>query len=128
MMFEKKKRNIFKPVSEQPDNFIDGFGEWLDTKDGEDAMQAIDDINEFLRDALVDTNERKIILSDDVKLTITQIAEKIKQHSEAPLEVIIRHIILWLQMEYVPDNLSEKEMENFEIQIEEWIENYKNDA
>jgi hypothetical protein len=40
--------------------------------------------------------------------------------------VILTHIIGWLQMEYVPEGLDEEQMEQFENQIESWVEEYEN--
>ena len=92
----------------------EGFFDWLESEDGAQSWQAIDDIQDALSDATVDPHKRKIIWSDGKQLTIDQTAERINQSSNVDLNKIKHHIALWLQMDYVPLGLSQKEMSGFE--------------
>jgi hypothetical protein len=118
----KKKR---KPTKEESNDFYNGFFDWLGSEDGEAAWQAFDDVAESFIGADLDINERKIIWADGKRLTIDQSAKRIQQQSEAGLNVIKHQILLWLEMEFVPKGLKEKEMEVFEAQIGRWIEEYE---
>jgi hypothetical protein len=42
-----------------------------------------------------------------------------------PLFVLAQHINLWLEMDFVPNDLNQTEMHSFENQIAQWIKDYK---
>ena len=68
---------------------------------GEAASQAIEDIQLALDGADIDLNERKIIWADGERLSINQSAEKIKSCSAVDIKILKKHIILWLEMDFV---------------------------
>ncbi|WP_419655739.1 uncharacterized protein Dvar_48350 [Desulfosarcina variabilis str. Montpellier] len=78
-----------------------------------------------LDNANVDINNRKIIWSDGERLSIDQSLLKISSISKADIKILKYHIVLWLEMDFVPEDLNEKEMEIFEKQIAQWINDYK---
>jgi hypothetical protein len=41
-----------------------------------------------------------------------------------PLETIASHLIGWLEMTYEPRGLTEQQLEEFELLIEQWITPY----
>lgn len=104
---------------------FDDFFDWLESDDGEVALQAVDDIQMALAGASVDINNRKIIWADGERLSIDQSAEKIKSISTVDIKSLKDHIVLWLEMDFVPEDLNHKEMEIFEKQIDQWIKDYK---
>jgi hypothetical protein len=101
------------------------FFDWLESDAGKAASQAIDDIQLALDGAGIDLNERKIIWADGERLSIDQSAEKIKSFSAVDIKILKKHIILWLEMDFVPDDLNQTEMHSFEKQIAQWIKDYK---
>ena len=58
-------------------------------------------------------------------MTIEQSAEKIHRETDMRQDAIISHIIGWLQMGYVPEGYDDEQMEMFESQINEWLEDYE---
>ena len=104
---------------------FDDFFNWLDSDAGEAAWQAIDDIQLAFDGASVDLNERKIIWADGERLSIDQSATKIKHFSYVDIKILKHHIVLWLEMDFVPDNLNPTEITNFEEQITKWINDYR---
>ena len=102
------------------DDFFDG----LESDAGEIAWRAADDTQMALAGASVDLNDRKIIWADGERLSIDQSAVKIKLTSEIEIKMLQYQIILWLEMEFVPEDLNEKEMVIFEEQIDQWIKDY----
>ena len=60
------------------------------------------------------------------RLTIDQGAEKIQQQTGMNIEKIRSHIVGWLQMEYEPKGLDDKQMQLFESHIDAWVEDYEN--
>ena len=103
-------------------DFMEGFGQWLESEEGLESLDVVDCVYNALDGASIDIAEKKIIWSDGQRLTIEQSAERI--HSEVNLsqDAIINHIIGWLQMEYVPEGLDDDQMEMFESQINAWVE------
>jgi hypothetical protein len=104
---------------------IDDFFDWLESDAGEVVSQAVDDIQMALAGASVDPDNRKIIWADGEKLSIDQSAVKIKSISNVDISILKNHILLWLEMDFVPEDLNRKEMAIFEKQIDQWIKDYK---
>ncbi len=88
------------------------------------AWQASDDVSMALDGASVDLDDRKIVWADGERLSIDQSTAKIKSISKVDLKILKYHVILWLEMDYVPNDLNQEEMEIFEKQIDQWIEDY----
>ena len=105
--------------------FMEGFFNWLGSEDGQHSMDAQDFVFEALCEADLDVSEKKIIWADGQKLTIDQSAEKIQQQTGMNIKKIRDHIVGWLQMEYLPKGLDDKQMELFESQIDAWVEDYE---
>ena len=106
-------------------DFFEGFHQWLDSEQGEVSVEALDAVEDALADADIDITQRLIVWSDSEQLSIDRTAEKIQQKSGADLSRIESHVIGWLEMNYVPNGLNEKEMELFEIQIGDWVDDYE---
>ena len=51
--------------------------------------------------------------------------ERIHKSSGLDRNAILSHIIGWLQIEYEPEGLDENQLEQFENQIDNWIEEYE---
>ena len=103
--------------------FEDSFDQ-LESDLFEVAWQASDDVSMSLAGASVDLDNRKIVWADGERLSIDQSAAKIKSISKVDLKILKYHVILWLEMDYVPNDLNQEEMEIFEKQIGQWIEDY----
>ena len=88
-------------------------------------MDALDSVLDALEGASVDLSEKRIIWSDGQRLTIEQSAERIQERSGLERLAIINHLIGWLQMEYVPEGLDDKQMEMFESHIDAWIDEFE---
>ncbi|MDT8378827.1 MAG: hypothetical protein RQ739_08035, partial [Desulfotignum sp.] len=74
-----------------------------------------------------DPVKRRIHWPDGESLSIDQSVDRIGKDSGLDRQSILSHLIGWLQMEYIPEGLDEKQMELFENQIESWVEEYEND-
>lgn len=104
---------------------FDDFFDWLESDSGEVASQAVDDIQMALAGASVDINNQKIIWADGEILNIHQSIEKLKSISTVDIKILKKHILLWLEIDFVPEDLKEKDMEIFEKQITQWIKDYE---
>jgi arsenate reductase-like glutaredoxin family protein len=106
-------------------DFMQSFEDWMDSEEGTQSMEALEYVQEMLTEAKVDIEEKKIIWTDEQRLTIEQSTEKIMEHSGLEKYPILSHIIGWLQMSYEPEGLDEKQMEIFESRIESWTKKYE---
>jgi len=117
----KMKRAQHPPEAD----FMEGFAQWLESEEGLQSLDAVDCVYSALDGASVDIVEKKIIWSDGQRLTIEQSAERIHREMDLCQDAIINHIIGWLQMGYVPEELDDEQMEMFESQINAWVEDYE---
>jgi hypothetical protein len=82
------------------------------------------DVQDALERASVDARERKIVWHDGTRLTIEDAARKIHSESGVPVDIVLSHVVGWLEMDYEPEGLDENQMEEFEQLIELWIAPY----
>jgi hypothetical protein len=116
-----------KKSSSRSGGFWDDFSQWVGSSEGAESMDALDCVFNALDGARVDPCERRIIWPHGESLSIDQSVERIRKDSGFDDQVLLTHIIGWLQMEYVPERLDEEQMERFENQIRNWVEEYEND-
>jgi len=115
-----------KKQSNQPGDFFDDFLDWMDSPEGTQSTEILDYVSDALEDAQVNPAERKIIWPDGESMSIEQSVDRIKKKSGFDGNEILVHVIGWLQMGYAPEGLNQKQMEQFENQIECWVEQYEN--
>ena len=115
-----------KKVVESENGFMQGFVKWLGSEDGQQSIESVDYVFEALNGADLDIAGRKILWADGQSLTIDQSVKKIYKQTGINIEAIRSHIIGWLEMEYQPTGLDDDEMEQFEAQINAWIDEYGN--
>jgi len=115
-----------KKSSSREGGFLEDFSEWMGSSKGVESMEALDCVFNALDGARVDPSARRIIWPDGESLNIEQSIERIKKDSGFNGQVILSHLIGWLQMEYMPEGFDEEQMERFENQIESWVEQYEN--
>lgn len=108
-------------------SFFDGFFEWLATPEG----QLRDEARELTWQTLeavecVDAVNQRLVMNDGARLTIGEIAHIVHAGDpEFPLQMIDEEVVGWLEVEHVPDGLSESEMEHFEALIEQWVRKHQ---
>lgn len=106
-------------------DFTEGFPQWMGSDEGLQSMEALQWVFDAFDGASVDTSEKRITWPDGQMLSIEQSAERIQEKSGLDKHALLSHIIGWLQMEYVPEGLDDKQMEMFESQINNWVEEYE---
>ena len=89
------------------------------------SEEALFEVLDALENASVDPRERKILWSDGACLSIEETARRIHAQSGIPLDDIQSHVVGWLEMTYQPQGLSEQQMEEFELLIEQWVAPYE---
>jgi len=106
-------------------DFMEGFAKWMGSEQGLQSIEASEWVFDAFDGASVDTSEKRIIWPDGQSLSIEQSVERIQEKSGFDKHDILSHIIGWLQMEYVPEGLDDKQMQMFESQINDWVEDYE---
>jgi hypothetical protein len=116
-MTTRKKAN---PPEGNP--FEDGFGDWMDSPDGEQSMEVMDTVFALLEDVDVDAKARQLIWPDGQRLSIDESVQRIHaEYSQFPAARIEDRLISWLEMGYVPENYSEQQLDQLERLTERWI-------
>lgn len=118
---------MVKLKSQKPENesFPDDFLHWLASPEVDISDQAIFAVTDLLKGSSVDPDQRVIVWSDGKRLSIKQTARRIQRRSKLPLSKIECYVVGWLEMEYEPQGLTEKQMERFESLIEDWIRDHE---
>jgi hypothetical protein len=107
------------------DDLLARLFQWLDTQEGMISMKAIDDVAAALEGVEIDGKERGIVWPDGKRLTIDQAVKRIQNKTSSDLHVIESSVICWLEMRFEPSGLDERQMEDFKVQINQWIEDHK---
>ena len=106
-------------------DFMEGFAKWMGSEEGLQSIEASEWVFDAFDGASVDPSEKRIIWPDGQRLSIEQSVERIQEKSGLDKHAILSHIIGWLQMEYIPEGLDDKQMQMFESQINDWVEEYE---
>ena len=107
------------------DDLLARLFQWLDTEEGMISMKAIDDVAAALEGVDLDVEERRIVWPDGKRLTIDQTVKRIQNNTAIDFHVIESSVICWLEMRFEPTGLDERQMEDFKVQINQWIEDHK---
>ncbi len=89
--------------------------------DNEDILDIID---EALKEAYINTDERLIIWPNGERLTVDQSAEKIKGENDFENEVVKDCIMAWVEMDAQPEIKNKKQEEIFVEDIQNWVNDY----
>ncbi len=116
-----------KKSSARPDGFPEDFLEWVGSPEGTESMDVLDYVFNALDGAQVDPFIRKINWPNGESLSINESVDRMSKDSGLDRKSIMSHLIGWLQMEYMPEGLDEKQMERFEDLIESWVAKYEDD-
>ena len=118
---------MVKRKSQGPENegFPDGLLQWLTSPEVDVYDQAIYAVTDSLKGSSVDPDHRVIIWSDGKRLSIKQTARRIQRRSKLPLSQIECYVVGWLETGYEPQGLTEKQMEQFESLIEDWVRDHE---
>jgi hypothetical protein len=125
-----KKRKQPSEQSIFDDNpFLDGFFEWMDSAEGERAMEVLDTLTDLMEDVQVDVKQRKFVWPDEERLDLQQSVEHIqKQYRDFSIEEIEGHLLYWIESGCAPDNCSEEQQDELERLGLQWISDHKRRA
>ena len=88
------KRQEQHPFEDNP--FVDDFLDWMGSPEGELSSEVSDAVWTLLDTADVEAKNRKIILEDGPRLSITESVQRIHaERPDFPLDLIETHLIGW---------------------------------
>jgi hypothetical protein len=118
----KNEQSIF-----EGNEFIDGFIDWMDSPSGQLSQEVLNIVWEMLEKADVDAKNRKIIWPDRQRLSIDSSIQRIyKEYDQYPVELIEKHLIGWLEMEFAPESYSQEQLDELDVLTEKWINDHYN--
>ena len=89
--------------------------------DVEDILEIVD---EALKAASINTDERLIIWPNGERLTVDQSAKKMKGENDLDNEMVKDGIMAWVEMDAQPENKNKKQEEIFIKEIQNWVNEY----
>src|SRR3954470_21147356 len=117
------KQRTKHPLEDNP--FIEGFLEWMDAPEGQQSIQALDQVFDALEHAGVDARHRKIVWADGKRLSIEQSVERIHaKHPGVPRYLIETHVLGWLE-NCAPESSSEHQLEELDRLVEPWLDDHE---
>jgi hypothetical protein len=112
------------PLGENP--FLDGLADWTHSPEGHLADEARETVWPVLDAAQIDAQRQQIIWPDATSLDIQQTVHRLHEHYPHLGEALIEDkVIAWLELNYAPENFSQKQMAQLERQIDRWIKSHR---
>jgi len=103
---------------EESGSFLDDFGEWIDTPEGQQSIEAHDLVFDTQENAGVNSRQRKIVWDDGQRPSIEQSVACIHPgHPDTPFGHIEINVVGWLERR-APETGSECEFEKLDELIE----------
>ena len=97
----------------------------MDAPEGQQSIQALDQVFDALEHAGVDARHRKIVWADGKRLSIEQSVERIHaKYPGVPHYLIETHVLGWLE-NCAPESSSEHQLEELDRLVEPWLDDHK---
>ena len=113
MSYEPKSPSLVVGSEEWVESFPDGLYDLA----MELTLQSVEQVERL------DPINRKLLWDDGKALSIDESVQRISaSHSELPAELIRVHLIGWLEMDDLPGDLTEEEMEEMDELVSAWAD------
>ena len=89
-----------------------------------DHEDILDIVDEALKAASINTDERLIIWPNGERLTVDQSAKKMKGENDLDNEMVKDCIMAWVEMDAQPEDKNKKQEEIFIKEIQNWVNEY----
>ena len=89
-----------------------------------DHEDILDIVDEALKAASINTDERLIIWPNGERLTVDQSAKKMKGENDLDNEMVKDGIMAWVEMDAQPEDKNKKQEEIFIKEIQNWVNEY----
>jgi hypothetical protein len=118
-----KQRNEHPQDSTFANNpFIDGFFEWMGSREGQQCIEVHDVLWNLLEDVQLDAKQRKLIWPDAERLDLDQSIQHVqKKHPDFPRDEVEEFLLGWIDMGYDPENYSQAQLDELDSLTERWV-------
>jgi hypothetical protein len=102
--------------------FVDGFLEWMGSRDGRQCIEVHDVLWDLLEDVQLDVKQRQLIWPDAQRLDLDQSVQRIqKLYPNFPRDEIEEFLLDWIDMGYDPENYSQAQLDELDWLTEHWV-------
>ena len=91
--------------------FVDGFFEWMGSREGQQCIEVHDVLWDLLKDVQIDAKQRQLIWPDAERLDLEQSIQRIqKLYPDFPRDEVEEFVLNWIDMGYYPENYSQAQL------------------
>ena len=109
--------------------FVDGFLEWMGSREGRQCIEVRDVLWDLLEDAELDAKQRQLIWPDAERLDLVQSIQRIqKLYPDFPGHEIEEVLLNWIDMGYNPKNYSQAPLNELDSLTERWVADHLRNA
>ena len=102
--------------------FVDGFFEWMGSREGQQCIEVYDVLWNLLEDVQLDAKQRKLIWPDAEPLDLDQSVQRIqKLYPDFSSDEVEEFLLDWIDMGYDPDNYSQAQFDELDKLTEKWV-------
>lgn len=118
-----KQRNEHSQESTFANNpFIDGFFEWMGSREGQQCIEVHDVLWTLLEDVQLDAKQRQLIWPDAERLNLEKSIQRVqKKHPDFPRDEVEEFLLGWIDMGYDPENYSQAQLDELDSLTERWV-------
>ncbi len=103
--------------------FLDDPFDPMGSPEGDLYSEVREALGSLLETLHVDAKKRQIIWPDGQRLTFDKSVQNIlADYPQFPSQLIESRLISWLEMDYVPENYSPKQLDLFDRLTERWVD------
>ena len=109
--------------------FVDGFLEWMGSREGRQCIEARDVLWDLLEDLELDAKQRQLIWPDAERLDLVQSIQRIqKLYPDFPGHEIEEVLLNWIDLGYDPENYSQAQLNELDSLTERWVADHLRNA
>ena len=108
--------------------FVDGFLEWMGSREGQQCIEIHDVLWDLLEDVQLDAKQRQLIWPDakctarKQRLDLDQSVQRIqKLHSDFARDEVEGFLLDWIDMGYDPENYSRAQLDELDKLTAKWV-------
>ena len=105
---------------------LGGFFEWMGSPEAELCEEVTFAVWGRLRSVSVDAEGRNLLWEDGSTLGLGESVQRLHhEYQEYPLDLVESSLTSWLEMEYVPEDYSEEQIDDLDRLTAAWLEDYQ---
>src|SRR5580693_490068 len=117
------------PIAGTEARFVDGFFEWMGSREGQQCIEVRDVLWDLLEDVQLDAKQRQLIWPDAERLDLEQSIQRIqKLYPDFPRDEVEEFVLDWIDMGYDPENYSQAQLDELDSLTERWVADHHSKA